>query len=103
MNNRPSRHAHHLVHETAVGMAHELYDYMMLDDGWYRHWKRQHPELSGKALEDAFVERNISKLLPQARAVLAQMLQTTQDEKTKEAIYEALTLDATLVRGRSLH
>lgn len=98
--NRPSSHAHRLVHETAVAMAHELYDTMMQDNAWYRIWKQSNPGLDKKALELRFVEKNLSRLLPQARATLAGMLRTTQDENMKEEIYEALVLDATLIRGR---
>lgn len=102
MNERPSAHAHKLVKETAEAMAHELYDTMMKDDFWYRYWKKSNPRIADqpKQLEMAFVRKNLPKLLPQARATLAQMLRTTPDEKLKETIYEALILDATLVRGR---
>lgn len=100
-NFRPSAHAHHLVHETAVAMAHELYDTMMRDDHWFKYWKKENPGLGRAALEEAFVERNISKLLPQARASLARLLTSGGiDELQKEEIYDALLLDATLVRGR---
>lgn len=100
VSNRPSSHAHWMVRDTAVAMAHELYDTMMSDDKWYRMWKFQNPGLTAKALEQAFVDKNLGILLPQARATLAKMLRTSTDTKTQEAIYEALTLDATLVRGR---
>lgn len=81
-------------------MAHELYDTMMSDDKWYRMWKFRNPGLVGKALEQAFVDKNLPIMLPQARATLAKMLRDSSDPKTQEAIYEALTLDATLIRGR---
>jgi hypothetical protein len=100
-SNRPSSHAHFLVKETAEAMGHELYDTMMSDDVWYNLWKKKNPGLRPKELEELFVKNNISKLLPQARATLAQMLRNSHDERLKETIYEALTLDATLVRGRN--
>lgn len=89
-----------MVRDTAVAMAHELYDTMMQDDQWYKYWKFQHPDYTSKQLEEAFVERNLATILPQARAVLAKMLRTSTDDRVKEEIYEALTLDATLIRGR---
>lgn len=97
---RPSSHAHWLVRNTAVEMAHELYDTMMTDNEWYKVWKKQNPGLDKSELETRFVERNLSQLLPQARATLAGMLRTTVDERLKEEIYQALILDATLVKGR---
>jgi|SRR5262245_43718880 len=98
---RPSAHAHKLVHATAVAMAHELYDTMMHDNEWYRIWKLQNPELGAKELEERFVAKNLSRLLPQARATLAAMLRNPGNEHLKEEIYEALVLDATLIRGRT--
>lgn len=81
-------------------MAHELYDHMMQDNLWYDLWRKNNPGKSAKALEQIFVNKNISLLLPQARAVLAKMLRDTSDPKLQEQVYEALTLDATLIRGR---
>lgn len=98
---RPSSHAHFLIKETAEAMAHELYDTMMSDNRWYDYWKAQNPGLDTKQLEDAFVRRNLSRLLPQARATLAQMLRGSNDDALKETIYDALLKDATLVRGRT--
>lgn len=98
---RPSKHAHYLVKETAEAMARELYDTVMQNDFWYAYWKRQNPGLEGKALEDRFVQRNLARLLPQARATLAKMLAEPGDSVLKEQIYDALLKDATLVRGRN--
>jgi hypothetical protein len=72
----------------------------MMDNQRYKVWQRQNPGLNSKQLEQAFVDKNLAKLLPQARAVLAKMLETSPDEEMKQLIYEALILDATLVRGR---
>lgn len=101
--NRPSLHAHKLVVETAFAMGCELYDAVMQDNEWYRIWKaeKRNVGLSPKALEMKFVSKVLPKLIPQARATLASMLRTTQDEKTRETIYEALLLDNTLIRGRT--
>lgn len=83
-------------------MAHELYDTVMQNDFWYAYWKKQNPGLEGKALEAKFVARNLARLLPQARATLAQMLQEPgTDPLHKEQIYDALMKDSTLVRGRN--
>jgi hypothetical protein len=90
-----------MVKETAVAMAHELYDHMMQDNGWWQAWRSQWPGLTGPQLEEKFVARNLAALVPQARAALAGMLRTTADETVKESIYEALVLDATLIRGRA--
>lgn len=98
--NRPSHHAHWLVRNTAVQMAHELYDHLMQDNEWYAAWKKQNPNSFPKELEERFVAKNLTTLLPQARATLAGMLRTTADERLKEEIYQALILDATLVKGR---
>lgn len=97
---RPTKHAHKLVHETAVAMAHELYDTMMQDDIWYGIWKQRNPGANKKKLEEVFVAKNLSGLLPQARATLAGMLRTTADETLRDQIYDALVLDATLLKGR---
>lgn len=97
---RPSSHAHYRVYETAVEMGHQLYDHMMMDNQWYAQWRAANPELKGQALEARFVAKNLRLLLPQARAAMAALLRTTNDEVMKEEIYEALCLDATLVKGR---
>ena len=97
---RPSGHAHKLVRETAIAMCGELYDTMMQDNEWYDCWKRANPGANSRELFKRFLARNLSKLLPQARAAMTQILRTSADEQLKESVYEALLLDATLVRGR---
>lgn len=101
MNGKKLVHAHPLVAETAVAMCHELYDVMMSDNLWYDLWKKKHPGLSPKGLENAFVKKNVNQILPQARATLAGMLAQPIDEGLKERIHEALCLDKTLVKGRA--
>lgn len=100
---RPSSHAHKLVRETAVAMAHELYDTMMQDNQWYTTWKSANPDLveRPRQLEARFVAKNLARLLPQARATLAKMLTQTSDAALRDSIYEALCLDSSLLRGRS--
>jgi len=92
--------AHKLVYETAVSMAHELYDTMMSDNQWYGLWKAQFPGFSSKQLEGKFIARNIRMMLPQARATLAAMLARPIDPGLKDTIMEALLLDNSLKVGR---
>jgi hypothetical protein len=100
MSDRPTSHVHWRVRNVAVAMAHELYDHMMMDNEWYARWRSVNPGMSKADLEEAFVKRNLPKLIPQARAMLTQMLKDSSDVVLKEAIYDALVKDATLVRGR---
>jgi hypothetical protein len=94
-------HCHKLLAETAKAMAHELYDKMMLDNEWYAIWKRRNPGANALALESRFVAKNWGKLVPQARAILGQMLgNPSLDPSQAEQIYDALVLDNSLVRGR---
>ena len=98
-HSRPSGTAHSLIVETARAMAHELYDTMMLDNEWFAAWKAANPAgASAKALERNFVRRNLTRLLPGARAVLAASLATLADAASRETVYNALLLDAELVR-----
>lgn len=99
--NRPSKHVHKMVAETAKTMCHEVYDALMQRNDWYALWKSQHPNLSSSvALEEAFVRKNWGKYVDGARATLAGMLSSPLDETLKESIMEALMLDNTLLRGR---
>lgn len=101
LSNRPSKHAHELVAATARDMAHELYDALMQNNSWWAQWQAWHPGASRAEMEASFVRRNLGQLLPKARAALAGALVQPIDETLKETILEALTLDATLMRGRS--
>jgi hypothetical protein len=92
--------AHKLVAETAMAMAHELYDTLMSDNLWYEAWTAQNPGLGPKALEARFCAKNQQRLLPGARATLAGLLREPIDPGQKEVIMEALLLDATLRVGR---
>ena len=97
---RPTRHAHWRVRDVAREMGHVLYDHMMQDNMWYEIWTKQTPNLTPKQREEKFVNKNLAKLIPQARATIAQMIRDSSDENMKEELYKALTLDATLIRGR---
>ena len=102
---KPQLAAHKLIAETAVGMAHELYDLMMQDNQWWQQWQRQNPGATRKAMENRFVKRNLPLLLPQARASLAKCLQPGMapglSEAQKDEILEALVLDNQLVEARA--
>jgi len=92
--------AHRLVAETAIAMAHELYDALMQNNDWWKRWREWHSGASRSEMEKDFVRRNAAQMLPKARAVLAAMLAQPIDENLKESIIDALTLDATLRQGR---
>lgn len=101
MTEKPKSHAHWYVRDTAIAMAHELYEMLMLDDKQYKVWKNRYPDRPAKFLEERFVSLTYPTLIEQARAALAGVLATTMDDDLKATIYEALLLDATLVRGRA--
>ena len=93
--------AHKLVLETAIAMAHEMYDVLMIDDIWYSAWKRANVGASKKALETRFVNKVLDKMLPQARAALAALLERPNiTQAQKDQIYEALLADNILTFGR---
>jgi hypothetical protein len=99
-------YAHKLVRDTAVAMAHELYDTVMQDNQWWSEWQKQNPGASRRALERRFVNKNLPLIVPQARAALAKCLQEGQapglTEAQKDQILEALALDNQLVEARSI-
>lgn len=95
------QHVHFYVAETAKSAALEHYEILMgAMNELYAEWKRQHPGMSAKALQAAYVKRHWGKYVELARATLARILATSSDERLKETIYEALLLDNTLIRGR---
>lgn len=97
---RPSKHAHWRIRDVAREMGHVLYDHMMQDNQFYKIWVEKTPNMTSSQREQAFVDQNLSKLIPQARATIAQMIRDSSDDTLKEELYRALTLDATLIRGR---
>jgi hypothetical protein len=98
-------YAHKLVRDTAVSMAHELYDAMMMHDNWWKQWQEQNPGVSRHTLEQRFVNKNLPLLVPQARAALAKCLQPGQvagmTDKQRDEIAQALILDNQLVDSRA--
>jgi hypothetical protein len=102
---KPVIYAHKLVRDTAVSMAHELYDAMMMQDAWWKEWQRLNPGVSRHTLEQRFVNKNLPLLVPQARAALAKCLQPGQcpsmDETQRQEVLQALILDNQLVDSRT--
>lgn len=98
-------YAHKLVRDTAVSMAHELYDAMMMHDLWWKQWRDQNPGVSRHTLEQRFVNKNLPLLVPQARAALAKCLQPGQvpgmTDKQRDEVAQALILDNQLVDSRA--
>lgn len=94
-------HVHKLIASTARQMAEACYEGLMQRNDWYEGWKQQHPGLSSQGLCNAFVSARWGQFVPGARHILTEQLSRPIDEELKEEIYEALCLDATLVRGRT--
>ncbi len=97
---RKALHAHEVVFVQAQELAGSAYAALMGVDEVYAAWKAVHPGFSARHLELAFLRRFSFRFVPAARAMLAARLQAPIDDGAKEAIYNALVLDATLVRGR---
>lgn len=89
--------AHRLIAKTAQALAGELYERLMGDNLMYELWRNQNPGLGSAALERKFVRVNAEKCLEVARATLSGLLLSPGlDEKVKDEIVEALSLDRTL-------
>ena len=98
--NRRRLHAHEAVFRQAEELCMSAYEALMEDDTLWSRWRNTHPGFSPRHLELAFMKKFTFRFVPAARAMMAARLQAPLDDGTKEAIYEALLLDATLVRGR---
>lgn len=101
MKSKTGAHVHLLIAKTAQEMTYELYDATMLNDELFKEWKRQHPGLSPKGLEEAFVKKYWNKAIDGARATLAHMLTLSIEDSLKETISEALIADKALMKGRA--
>ena len=77
------KYGHKLIVETAVEMAHEIYEKCASDNAWHK----AHPSRS------AYVLKAVPYLIPRARATLTDLMTSTKDNAMKEKIYEALCLD----------
>ena len=93
-------HCHKMIRAVAQEAAGELYELLMSDNALYEEWKKQNPGLTAKQLSSRFITTRWGVCIPFARATLTLMLTKPIDDRVKESIMEALTLDATLIRGR---
>lgn len=94
-------HCHFLLKETALGMAHEVYDAIMQDNARFAQWKEQCPDLTPGLAEDKFCEALWPHLLEAARTTLAGMLAGSYPEELKQRIHDALVKDNVLREGRA--
>lgn len=93
-------HAHKLVAETALAMAHECYDALMQRNDWWALWQSEHPGLNKTQLEALWCSKHQADFLAGARHILAAQLAQPISVDLKETIYSALVLDTSLRRGR---
>lgn len=99
---RPGLNADRLVAQTAIEMAHELFEVYARENAIY-HALRQRGEITEKQARARFVKRVAPKLLEDARTTLTQMLGKPDDQVApgmKEEIYEALVRDNALRANR---
>jgi hypothetical protein len=82
----PQKHCHILIADTAKEMAGSLYEELALDDLFYKINPSQ----------KAFIASQWGKFVPQARATLAQMLETDISDSLKLQIEDALIKDNAL-------
>lgn len=100
---RTKNAAHMLVADTAEALAFAAYEVLMKDDFFYGEWKALNPDLSGEALQKEWVRTRIGWFLEEARATLGKCLASESlDAGQKEQIFEALTLDATLLSNEAV-
>ena len=93
-------HAHEAVFAQAQELTLSAYEALMAENEIWEAWRQSHPGMSRRGLERAFLAKFTFRFVAAARAMMAARLVSAIDEGEKEAIYEALTLDATLTRGR---
>lgn len=97
---------HKMIRDTAVQMAHQCYQALMLRNDWYALWRSevetaaQRTGLSPDVLEKTWVNTHWASFIEGARAALAETLRQPIDDGLRDAIAEALILDATLTHGR---
>ena len=97
---RKALHAHEAVYAQATELTLSAYEALMADNDLWSAWQASHPGFSRRHLELAFLKAFTFRFVPAARAMMAARLQAPIDPEAKEAIYEALLLDGTLMRGR---
>jgi hypothetical protein len=93
-------HAHEAVAAQATELCLSAYEALMEENSIWEAWRASHPGFTRRHLELAFVKTFLFRFIPSARAMMAARLQAPLDDATKDAIYEALLLDGTLLRGR---
>ena len=95
--------AHRLVAKVAIEMAEEYFEIYARTNGIYRKM-RADGQVTERQARRVFVERVAPKLLEDARAQLASMLDANAPtcDYTKEQIYEALCLDSDLRANRQV-
>jgi hypothetical protein len=93
-------HAHEAVYAQAKELCLSAYEALMGENEIFAAWRASHPGFSRRHLELAFLQAFTFRFVPAARAMMAARLQAPLDAATKDALYEALLLDATLLRGR---
>ena len=97
---RRALHAHNAVFEQAKELCLSAYEALMAENEVWTEWQRRHPGFSRRHLELAFVRKYVFSFVAPARALLAARLSAPIDNAAKTAIYDALLLDGTLMRGR---
>lgn len=97
---RKALHAHEAVYEQAKELCLSAYEALMAENAIWEAWQASHPGFSRRHLELAFVKAFTFRFVPAARAMMAARLTAPIDPAEKDAIYEALLMDGTLVRGR---
>lgn len=93
-------HAHNAVYVQATELCMSAYEALMEQNEIWEAWLGSHPGFSRRHLELAFLKKFTFRFVAPARALMAARLQGPLDDSVKDAIYEALVLDATLLRGR---
>ena len=92
---------HKEVAKVAKAAAGEHYEVLMRDNLLHNLWLKQNPGLTSKQLESRFIAKSWPLYVRFARSTMSLLLgRPGVDEKTKEAIYEALLQDGTLTIGR---
>lgn len=91
---------HWLIAKTAREMAGEMFEHLMKNNGWFERFKRHRPGKTTPQLEREFVSTQWGRFTADARATLAQILQTTIDDSLKAQIMDALIKDHSIRQGR---
>ena len=99
-NPKRALHAHVDIASQARELCMSAYEALMEQNEIHAAWRASHPGFSPRHLELAFEKAFLFRFVPAARAMMAARLQAPLDDATKDAIYEALLLDGTLMRGR---